>query len=150
MSVIHQLHYLKHPWILSSPQTLEDARCRLRSNSFKKTSLACMFFLRHFRSCGNTLEKCFFQISSYSCAHARIIYQRQLGIPLKQEVLLSFFIETLAISVLAYCIDTSLRYDFTNGLLFPWHVSLNYVRLLAGFQFLAHYAVSTCRYDLGI
>ena len=44
-----------------------------------------MFFLRHFRSCGNTLEKCFFQISSYSCAHARIIYQRQLGIPLKQE-----------------------------------------------------------------
>ena len=35
------------------------------------------------------------------------------------RVLLSFFIETLAISVLAYCIDTSLRYDFTNGLLFP-------------------------------
>ena len=85
MSVIHQLHYLKHPRILSSPQTLEDARCRLRSNAFKKTSLACMFFLRHFRSRGNTLEKCFFQISSYSCAHARIIYQRQLGIPLKQE-----------------------------------------------------------------
>ena len=32
-----------------------------------------------YRSCDNTLEKCFFQISSYSRAYLRIIHEKTKG-----------------------------------------------------------------------
>ena len=70
-----------------NPSTSEYAR-NLASpfNNFKQgsssqvmaqqTLLACMFCLPHFRSCDDTLENCFFQVSSYSRAYLRTIYKR--------------------------------------------------------------------------
>lgn len=42
----------------------------------QQTLLAWMFCLSHFRSCDDTLENCFLQVSSYSRAYLRIIYKR--------------------------------------------------------------------------
>lgn len=53
-------------------------KIRLMLPVMEKTSLACMFCFPS-RSCGVTLESCFFQVSSYSRAYVGITYDKTKG-----------------------------------------------------------------------